>query len=152
MIKRILDEMYLRKICRRIRRRMHELKEKGEKITPEEQNYYVVYMYYMCMENGGLRRFYTGAFQKLVPYAEMCLGFVGAREHKIIYNEFIEANHIDVYDLSLYDQATEEDWKIMMDTHHFDEYDVIYESLTPLPKILKAYVKRHKDSFKKNSK
>lgn len=118
-----------------------------EAMTQAQRVFYVLSMYDMEMQNGGLCQFFTNASSTLVADVEHCLEILGADAHRDLFVDFMETNQIDssvlesfvIYDVDDYIEHTER--------YDFDSFDMAYYDLPPLFGDLAEYVRRHIDEF-----
>ncbi|MBR6594977.1 MAG: DUF4375 domain-containing protein [Oscillospiraceae bacterium] len=118
-----------------------------EAMTQAQRVFYVLSMYDMEMQNGGLCQFFTNTSSTLVADVEHCLEILGADAHRDLFVDFMETNRIDssvlesfvIYDVDDYIEHTER--------YDFDSFDMAYYDLPPLFGNLVEYVRRHIDEF-----
>ena len=59
------------------------------KISIEQKTVYILSIYDMEIQNGGLCQFFVNSSRSLAPYIEDNLNKIGATEHKKLFTEFI---------------------------------------------------------------
>ena len=72
-------------------------------LNDKEKVFYVLYLYNMEIQNCGLCQFFVNSTKIYAPLVSHFLKEVNAVEHKKLYDDFIKANNINLYDLSYFD-------------------------------------------------
>lgn len=99
------------------------------------------------VNNGGLCQFFVNSSRMMAPYISEYMGIIGADAHKQLFDGFIQANGIDVYDLSSFQIHRTADFEKQTKRYPFDEYDDAFYALPSLEEPLTAYIKANISSF-----
>lgn len=129
--------------------------EDGDELQGPEIPIFVLWMWNIEMQNGGLCQFFVndGEFAALVPSA---LKAVGAKEYAKLLNDFVEKHKIDLQDLSQFDleiESMDADMSAYADAtelYPFDEFDDRFYALygsDPLEAYMAAYIRKNISSF-----
>ena len=99
------------------------------------------------VNNGGLCQFFVNSSRMMAPYISEYMEIIGADAHRQLFNGFIQANSIDVHDLSSFRIQRTEDFAKQTNRYPFDEYDDAFYALPSLEEPLTAYIKANISSF-----
>ncbi len=118
-----------------------------KKMPAERRVFYIVSMYDMEVQNGGLCQFFTNSTRVLVPALEECLEAVGATDHQALFADFIQENEIDLNDLSSFAAHSTSDYIEQTQRFDYDTFDNSFSELPPLSDALVAYIRAHLEVF-----
>lgn len=116
-------------------------------ISPEQRTFYILSIYDMEIQNGGLCQFFVNSSRSLAPFVDECLETVGAEEHRKLLAEFVADNDIDLNNLESFDTPDIEDYILQTQRYDFDSFDNAYYELTALRDYLVEYVKNNITAF-----
>ena len=117
------------------------------KISPECRTVYILSIYDMEIQNGGLCQFFVNSSRLLAPYIAECLETVNALEHQQLFSEFVNSNHIDVKHLESFETEDVDGYIAQTERYDFDTFDNAYIELTPLQDYIVAYIKANISEF-----
>lgn len=109
-------------------------------LDENEKVFYVLYYFNVEWQNGGLCQFFVNSSRIYAPLISEYLEIVGALEHKKLYDNFIEKNNIDVYNLSFFIHDDISEYKDKHDAYPFNEFDNEFYKLDQLDDYLEAYM------------
>lgn len=129
--------------------------EDGDELHGPEIPVFILWMWNIEMQNGGLCQFFVndGQFASLVPTA---LEAVGAKEYAKLLNDFVATHKIDLHDLSQFDldmDPMKTDFSAYTDAtelYPFDDFDEAFYDLygsDPLEAYIAAYIREYISSF-----
>lgn len=101
----------------------------------------------MEVNNGGLCQFFVNSSRAVAPHISEYLGIIGAKEHKELFDSFIEKHKIDLHDLSSFEITRIKDYEKQTQHYPFDEYDDAFYQLDTLEIPLTAYIRAHIQAF-----
>ena len=117
-------------------------------LNEKEQVFYAVNEYLMEIENGGLCQFFANSSSFFASTISDYLDKIGATEHKLHYNSFIEINNININDLEKFKYISEEQYTSLCLEYDFVEFEYIFDvELTPLDVFLGEYIRKNIDYF-----
>ena len=116
-------------------------------ISPARRTVYILSMFDMEIQNGGLRQFFVNSSRFLAPYVDECLEDVGAKAHRQLLDEFISNNKIDLHNLDSFRISNIEEYTAQTESYNFDAFDNSYCELTALPEYIVAYIKANISEF-----
>lgn len=108
-------------------------------LNDKEKVFYVLYLYNMEIQNGGLCQFFVNSTKIYAPLVSHFLKEVNAVEHKKLYDDFIKANNINLYDLSYFDIDNVEEFSEKNNSYPFDDFDDKFYTLPNLEDYLYKY-------------
>ena len=117
------------------------------KISIEQKTVYILSIYDMEIQNGGLCQFFVNSSRSLAPYIEDNLNKIGATEHKKLFTEFIENNNIDVNNLDSFIISDVEEYEAQTKRYDFDSFDNKYIELPTLQSYITEYIKTNIEKF-----
>lgn len=121
-----------------------------ENLNPEERVFYVVSMFNMEIQNGGLSQFFFNSTRALVPEVALSLREIGADSYAGLYEEVCAENGVDVNEMDSFDIGkvcglqTEDECDPFED---FDEAFYAHYEKEPLEELLERYVCAHREKF-----
>jgi hypothetical protein len=116
-------------------------------ISPARRAVYILSIFDMEVQNGGLCQFFVNSSRSLAPYVNECLEMIGAHEHKKLFSEFVTENNIDLEDLESFQSDTIDEYVAQTKRYDFDSFDDAYVRLTPLQNYIVSYYKTHLSEF-----
>ena len=116
-------------------------------ISPERRVVYILSIFDMELQNGGLCQFFVNSSRFLAPYVDECLKTVGAEKHRKLFAEFVTNNQIDLNNLDAFKISAVEEYAAKTERYDFDAFDNSYYELSPLQNFIVAYVKANISEF-----
>ncbi len=117
------------------------------KMTPECRTFYILSIFDMEIQNGGLCQFFVNPSRFLAPYVDECLETVNAGEHKKLFADFVARNNIDLEHLESFDIEDINDYIAQTKRYDFYSFDDAYVKLTPLQEYMVSYIKANISEF-----
>ena len=117
------------------------------KMSPERRTFYILSIFDMEIQNGGLCQFFVNPSRLLAPYVEECLETVNAGEHKKLFSEFVAGNSIDLCHLESFDIKDINDYVAQTKRYDFESFDGAYIKLVPLRDYMVSYIKANISEF-----
>ena len=117
------------------------------KISPEIKTVYILSIYDMEIQNGGLCQFFVNSSRLLAPYVDGCLQTINAQEHKKLLYEFVTNNNIDLKHLESFEIEDINEYAAQTMRYDFDAFDNAYIELTPLQDYIVSYIKDNISAF-----
>jgi len=102
---------------------------------------YILSIFDMEIQNGGLCQFFVNSSRSLAPYVDECLEAVGAEAHRQLLDVFIASNGIDLHNLDSFRILDDEEYAAQTERYAFDAFDNAYCELTSLQAYIVAYVR-----------
>lgn len=99
------------------------------------------------VQNGGLCQFFVNSSRAVAPLISEYLEVIGANDHKLLYDDFVTQNQIDLTDLSSFEIDDISEYEAQTERYSFDDFDDAYYNLVPLEDFLAVYVKQHLMEF-----
>ena len=124
-----------------------DLLEGFNSLSEEQRIFYALYYLEMEVNNGGLCQFFVNPSRIVAPFVSEYMEIIGAKEHKELYDTFIEKHQIDISDLSSFDTETIDEFQNQYERYPFDEYDDAFYELEPLQNHLIEFIKGHIEKF-----
>ena len=100
---------------------VYDIKEAN--LTNEQKIVYSLNKFESEVNNGGLCQFFVNSSSECAPYISEALAAVGAFELKILFDNFINTNSIDVNDLSSFKISSIDKYKAQTERFDFDSFD-----------------------------
>lgn len=116
-------------------------------LNEEQRIFYAVFLLEFEVNNGGLCQFFVNPSRIVAPFVSEYMEIIGAKEHKELYDTFIEKHQIDISDLSSFDTETIDEFQNQYERYPFDEYDDAFYELEPLQNHLTEFIKGHIEKF-----
>lgn len=117
------------------------------KMSVEQKTVYILSMYDMEIQNGGLCQFFVNPSRSLAPYIEDSLYAIGAADHKKLFTEFIINNNIDVNDLTSFIISGINDYIAQTKRYDFDSFNNKYIELPTLQSYITEYIRANIEKF-----
>ena len=95
-------------------------------ISAVQRTVYILSIYDMEIQNGGLCQFFVNSSSSLAPYVVECMETVGAEEHIQLFTEFVSSNQLDLHNLDsfeIFDIEDSSDTGFLADTPGFSMLD-----------------------------
>ena len=108
---------------------------------------YVLSIFDMEIQNGGLCQFFVNPSRLLAPYVDECLETVQAYDHQALFSEFVTDNQIDLTHLESFAADNVGEYAEQAKCYDFDAFDRAYVALTPLQNSIVTYIKAHIEEF-----
>lgn len=118
-----------------------------ESIPVPQKTFYILSIYDMEIQNGGLCQFFVNSSEALASQVDTCLETLGAEEHRTLFATFVEDNGIDVNDLSSFRIDDIQDFVDQTQRFDFDSFDTRYYALPPLYTDLIGYIRANLSEF-----
>ena len=116
-------------------------------ISPERRVVYILSIFDMELQNGGLCQFFVNSSRNLAPYIDECLKTVGAEEHRMLFAEFVADNQIDLNSLDSFRISSVEEYAAQTERYDFGAFENPYFELTPLQAFIVDYIKANISDF-----
>ena len=116
-------------------------------ISQECRIVYILSIYDMEIQNGGLCQFFVNSSRSLAPFVDECLAAVEAQEHKNLLSAFVTDNNIDLTHLESFEIQNTNDYMAQTKRFDFDSFDKAYIELTPLQNNIVSYIKANISKF-----
>jgi hypothetical protein len=117
------------------------------KMSRERRTFYILSIFDMEIQNGGLCQFFVNPSRLLAPRVEECLETVNAVEHKNLFSSFVADNNIDLNHLESFDIEDVNDYIAQTKRYDFNSFDDAYVELTPLQDYMVLYIKANISEF-----
>ena len=121
------------------------LSEDLEALSPQERNAHIAACLELEVMNGGLCQFFANDPQYAAHVPE-ALEAIGATEHRALYEQFLADTGIDPLDPMFQTESVEE-FSHLYDLYPWDDFDMAYCALTPIPELLEVYIQANPDAF-----
>ena len=116
-------------------------------ISPAQRTVYILSIYDMEIQNGGLCQFFVNSSRSLAPYVGQCLKTVEAEAHNQLFAEFVTNNQLDLHNLDSFEINDVAEYAAQAERYDFDTFDNAYCELTPLQDYIVAYIKANIAEF-----
>ena len=116
-------------------------------ISPAQRTVYILSIYDMEIQNGGLCQFFVNSSRSLAPHVNPCLKTVGAEAHNQLFAEFVANNQLDLHNLDSFEIADVKEYAAQTERYDFDAFDNAYFELAPLQDYIVAYIKANITEF-----
>ena len=113
-----------------------------ELLTHKEQVFFVLSIYDMEINNGGLCQFFVNSSRAYAKLVIPSLKELGALEHLKLYQDFIQVNKVDLDNLEIFDMDDLEEFAEKNRLYPFDEFDDNYYNLKPLCDYLEEFMNK----------
>lgn len=127
-----------------------EIKDILSYLNISEKIFFVLNLFDMEVQNGGLCQFYTNSSRDAAPFVSECLYAIGAISQQKLFDEFNSSNQIDLCDLTSFILLDINDFEKQNERYPFDTFDDAYYELyekEPLDDLLVKYARNHMDDF-----
>lgn len=116
-------------------------------ISPECRTVYILSIFDMEIQNGGLCQFFVNSSRSLAPQIDECLEKVNASEHKELLSTFVSNNSIDLEHLESFEIENIDEYIAQTKRYDFESFDDAYIELTPLQDYIVSYIKANISEF-----
>lgn len=116
-------------------------------ISPERRVVYILSIFDMELQDGGLCQFFVNSSRTLAPYIDECLKTVGAEEHRKLFAEFVADNRIDLNNLESFMISSVEEYAAQTERYDFDAFNTACFELNALQDFIVAYIKANITEF-----
>ena len=117
------------------------------KISIEQKTVYILSIYDMEIQNGGLCQFFVNSSRSLAPCIQENLDIIGAKEHKKLFTDFIQSNNIDINNLDSFIISDIDDYETQTKRYDFETFDNKYIELPTLQSYITNYIKANIEKF-----
>lgn len=117
------------------------------KISIEQKTVYILSIYDMEIQNGGLCQFFVNSSRSLAPYIQENLDIIGATEHKKLFTDFIQNNNIDTNSLDSFIISDIDEYEAQTKRYDFETFDNKYIELPTLQSYITNYIKANVEKF-----
>ena len=117
------------------------------KMSPERRTVFILSIFDVELQNGGLCQFFVNSSRSLAPYVGQCLKTVDAEAHSQLLAEFVANNQLDLHNLDSFEITDIEEYAAQTERYNFDAFDNAYYELTPLQEYIVAYIKANIAEF-----
>ncbi len=117
------------------------------KIIPEHRTVYILSIFDMEIQNGGLCQFFVNSSRLLAPYVDECLITVNAEEQRKLFSSFVTTNNIDLNNLESFEIEDITEFAAQTERYDFESFDNAYIKLTPLQDYITSYIKANISVF-----
>ena len=116
-------------------------------ISPAQRTVYILSIYDMEIQNGGLCQFFVNSSRLLAPHVETSLETVGAEDHRQLFAAFVADNRLDLQNLDSFEITDVEEYAAQTERYDFDAFDAAYCNQTPLQEYIVTYIKANISDF-----
>jgi len=116
-------------------------------MSTERKTVYILSIFDMEIQNGGLCQFFVNSSRSLAPYVEECLETVNAGEHKKLFSEFVADNQIDLEHLESFQCNDFDEYIAQTKRYDFDAFDEAYIECAPLQDAIVSYIRTNISEF-----
>ena len=116
-------------------------------ISPERRIVFILSIFDMELQNGGMCQFFVNSSRSLAPYIDECLQAVGAEEHRKLFIKFVADNQIDLNNLDSFRISSAEEYATQTERYDFNSFENSYVELTPLQDFIVNYIKANISEF-----
>lgn len=109
------------------------------RLTDDEKVFFVLYLFNMEVQNGGLCQFFVNSTSIYAPLISDYLDKVGATDHKLLFDDFVKNNKIDLNDLSFFDFEDLSEYETKANAYPFDDFDDALYDLVDLEEFLQTF-------------
>ena len=117
------------------------------KISIEQKTVYILSIYDMEIQNGGLCQFFVNSSRSLAPYIQENLDIIGATEHNELFTDFIQSNNIDINNLDSFIISDIDEYEAQTKRYDFETFDNKYIELPTLQSYMINYIKANIEKF-----
>lgn len=116
---------------------------KDVKVTDEQKFVYSLNKFEAEVNNGGLCQFFVNSSSECAPYISDALATVGAIGLKMLFDNFISENSIDVNDLSSFKISNIDEYEAQTERFDFDGFDDKFYEDENLHQQIIDYARKH---------
>ena len=117
------------------------------KISPERRTVFILSIFDMEIQNGGLCQFFVNSSRLLAPHVDQCLMTVNAEEQRKLFSSFVTTNNIDLNNLESFEIEDVTEFATQTERYDFESFDNAYIELTPIQDYLISYIKANISVF-----
>ena len=121
-----------------------------ENLNPEERVFYVVSMFNMEIQNGGLSQFFFNSPRALAPEVALSLRAIGADAYAGLYEGFCEETGVNVNEMDSFDIEKVCGLQAEGECDPFEDFDEAFYARyekEPLEELMERYVCAHREKF-----
>lgn len=119
----------------------------SEQFSGPRRIVYILSMFDMEIQNGGLCQFFVNSSIAVAPYVSDALAAVGATEHRALFEQFLTSNSIDVSDLASFRVISTKGYIKQTNRFDYDAFDDRYYDLPALQDYVVAYIRNNIKDF-----
>ena len=120
---------------------VYDIKEAN--LTDEQKIVYSLNKFESEVNNGGLCQFFVNSSSECAPYISDALAAVGAIGLKMLFDNFISENSIDVNDLSSFKISNIDEYEAQTERFDFDGFDDKFYEDENLHQQIIDYARKH---------
>ena len=109
-------------------------------LNDNEKVFFVIYLYNLEIQNGGLCQFFVNSSRAYATLISQYLEIIGALEHKMLYDDFVKENNINLLDLSFFDMDDLREYEEKANSYPFDRFDDAFCELTDIEELLEEFM------------
>lgn len=114
-------------------------------LNEQERIFFILNLFDMEMQNGGLCQFYVNSSKDAAPFVSDCLNKIGATAYQKLYDDFNNQNDIVLTDLNSFNISDVDEFVQQTKRFPFDAFDDQYYKLCemdPLNQKLVQYIRK----------
>lgn len=112
-----------------------------------EKAFYIAASFDMEVNNGGLCQFFVNSGREIAPQLADALSEIGAVRHRELFESFVEANAINIHDLSSFEVEDVHQYEAQAKRYPFADFDNAFSALPPVQELLMPYIREHISDF-----
>lgn len=109
-------------------------------LDDNEKVFFVLYIFNLEIQNGGLCQFFVNSSRAYATLISQYLEIIGALEHKMLYDDFVKENNINLEDLSFFDMDDLSEYEEKDNSYPFDRFDDAFCELTDIEELLEEFM------------
>lgn len=122
----------------------YENEESALAVMNENQKvFYVLSLYDSEVQNGGLAQFFANSTSFLAPYISEALDKINAKEHKILFDNFLRNNNVTLTQETLEDFFANND----IPDQSWENFDETYYTLSDIQSSLTTLIRKNINDF-----
>lgn len=122
----------------------YENEESALAVMNENQKvFYVLSLYDSEVQNGGLAQFFANSTSFLAPYISEALDKINAKEHKILFDNFLRDNNVTLTQENLEDFFANND----IPDQSWENFDETYYNLPDIQSSLTTLIRKNINDF-----
>ncbi len=120
---------------------------KQETESSEQDLFKILSTFDMEIQCGGLCQFFVNYNYICASSLGEYFSLLGLEEHRALFDRFVEANHIDLSDLSSFAIKDVSEFEKQYCRYPFQDFDNAYVQLPSVSEILTGYIRAHIEAF-----
>ena len=109
-------------------------------LDDNEKVFFVLYIFNLEIQNGGLCQFFVNSSRAYATLISQYLEIIGALEHKVLYDDFVKENNLNLEDLSFFDMDDLSEYEEKANSYPFDSFDDAFCELTDIEELLEEFM------------